>query len=109
MRLSPTQRRYVWLAGSFPARVVQQGRGVRRARGAKGQPVTLYALNIPDTLVIFGYCHPLYFMESLGLFRRLQDARQYTLTDVGEAEFRRLLAKGAGLELNRGIREVEAK
>lgn len=99
MNLTDMQKRYLWLAGSFPDRVLVQGRGKR-------SPKLLYAINIPDEIVVFGYSNPMMWLVQRGLFRKLQANNTYTLTDEGEAEFRRLLASGAGLRLNPMLRET---
>lgn len=99
VKLTAMQKRYIWLAGSFPELVVRQGRGYR-------SPQTLYAIDRDtEELVIFGSSNPLNFMEGR-LFQRTQAPGTYTLTDAGEDAFRRLVATGQGLELNRQIRKV---
>lgn len=86
--LTKMQRRYVWLAGSFPHLTVAQGRGRRTIR-------TLYGIDeSASELHLFGYGTPLFFLSNKGLFKKLQDWRLYALTDNGEAEFRKLLAGG---------------
>lgn len=102
MNLTDMQRRYVWLAGSFPDRVFVQGRGKR-------SPKLLYALNSPEEIVVFGYSNPMLWLVNRGLFRKLQAHNTYTLTDEGEAEFKRLHATGAGLRINASIRETQVK
>lgn len=90
MQLSDMQKKYIWLAGSFPNHLVEQGRGKRT-------PKLLYAIddNGPDNiLVIFGYSSPLKWLAHRGLFRSLQDPRYYTLTEAGQAAFERLLIPG---------------
>lgn len=99
--LSDMQKKYVWLAGSYPSRVLTQGRGRR-------SPRLLYALNLPDEIVVFGYSNPMIWLVNRGLFRKLQGHQMYTLTDEGEACFRRLLVSGAGMKINDGIEEVRA-
>lgn len=99
MNLTDMQKRYLWLAGSYPNRVLVQGRGRR-------SPRLLYALNIPEEVVVFGYSNPMMWLVQRGLFRALQAHNTYTLTEEGEAEFRRLLASGAGLRLNAQIKET---
>lgn len=87
--LTLMQKRYVWLAGSYPNHVVEQGQGKRSKD-------LYYALDEDeDRLVIFGYSYPLYFMEGK-LFRKLQDGRSWTLTEAGEQEFQKLLLEGFG-------------
>lgn len=100
--LSDMQKRYIWLAGSFPDRVLVQGRGKR-------SPRLLYALNIPEEIVVFGYSNPMLWLVNRGLFRRLQARNMYAMTDEGEAIFRKMHASGAGERINAGIREVQAK
>lgn len=101
-RLTATQARYVWLAGAYPDRVLVQGRGKR-------SPRLLYAINRPGEIVVFGYGNPMMWLVNRGLFRGLQARNTYTLTEKGEAEFRRLLSAGAGLKLNKEIRETTAQ
>lgn len=90
MTLTLMQKRYIWLAGSYPDRVVEQGQGKRSKE-------LYYALDDEDEgrLVIFGYSHPLYFMEGK-LFRKLQDGRSWALTEAGDKEFQKLLLEGFG-------------
>lgn len=97
-RLTAMQRRYVWLAGSFPSLILVQGQGKRTRR-------TLYRVREDEgELVVFGYSYPPYLMGSL--LRKLQAPHSYVLTEEGERLFREMLASGAGLEINRQIREV---
>jgi len=97
--LTKTQKRYIWLAGSFPKLVVVQGRGCRSAR-------LKYAVDEDgQRLVIFGYSNPLMWLEGRGLFRKLQSGA-FTLTDLGEAAFRKMLIRGDGAELNEQISEA---
>ncbi len=49
--LTDMQKRYLWLMGSFPDRIMVQGRGYRSEK-------TKYALNFEGELVIFGYSNP---------------------------------------------------
>ena len=100
MNLTDMQKRYVWLAGSFPDRTLVQGRGKR-------SPKLLYALNVPEEIVVFGYSNPMLWLVQRGLFRGLQARNNYTLTEAGEKVFRDLLASGAGLRLNAQIRETQ--
>lgn len=93
------QERYLWLAGSYPNLLLVQGRGKRSAR-------LLYAID-DDELIVFGYSSPGMFLVNRGLLRRGQMLGSYVLTDEGEAEFRRLVATGAGLRINPGLRKVE--
>lgn len=97
--LTDVQRAYIWLAGSHPHRIVRQGRGYR------GRPIK-YGFLGEEELVLFGYSTPLLWLENRRLFRKLQAPGSYSLTDEGEAAFRKLLASGAGLDLNRLVREV---
>lgn len=101
MNLTDMQKRYLWLAGSYPDRVFVQGRG-RRSRKL------LYALNIPDEIVVFGYSNPMIWLVRRGLFRALQAFNTYTLTVEGEAEFGRLLTMQSGLRLNEGLELTRA-
>ena len=82
------QKRYIWLAGSYPLLVVKQGRGYR------GLPL-LYGIS-EDELYLFGYSNPLYWLENRGLFKKLQDGESYALTEAGDREFGRLLLSGFG-------------
>lgn len=102
MKLTDRQKQYIWLMGSFPKYVAEQGRGYRTEK-------LLYGLDDDnERLYIFGYSTPFLWLTNRGLVRRLQnDTRGYVLTDEGEAQFTRLLAAGAGLEINRKIRQVE--
>lgn len=100
--LTDMQKRYLWLMGSFPDRIMVQGRGYRTER-------TRYAVNLEGELVIFGYSNPAMWLENRGLIRKMQAPNSYTLTEDGEHEFQEMLARGDGLTLNRQIREVEAK
>lgn len=103
MNLTDRQKQYIWIAGSFPDRIVEQGRGYRTKR-------LMYALNKDDdTVVIFGYGTPLYWLVNRGLFRKLQARNTFTLTEEGEAVFRKLLATQAGMRINPLIREVRVK
>jgi len=98
--LTDMQKRYIWLMGSFPGKVMVQGRGYRTAK-------TMWR-DDGEELVIFGYSNPPEWLERRGLIRSLQAPRTYTLTDAGEAEFKRMLARGDGLWINRQIREVHS-
>lgn len=99
--LTDMQKRYIWLAGSFPDLLVEQGQGRRR-------PPLWYALT-EDAVVIFGYSDPLYFLEHRGFFRRAQDRRFYILTEKGEDVFRKMLVVGDGAWPNKEVREVRLK
>lgn len=97
------QKRYIWLAGSFPSLIVIQGRGYRSQR-------TMYRLKHDDgELVIFGYSNPCFWLENRGIFRAGQAPHSYVLTDEGERLFRQLLASGAGMKINQQIREVNGR
>lgn len=98
--LTDMQKRYIWLAGSFPQRNVAQGRG-RRSKEL------LYALHGEDELVIFGYSNPPEWLAHRGLFRALQARNHYTLTDEGEKVFRELLVGQFGLRAN--VRETRVR
>lgn len=92
MNLSPMQKKYIWLAGSFPSRIVEQGRG-RRTRQL------LYALTDDgERLVLFGYSNPMEWLVHRGLFRHLQERHTYTLTGAGEAVFEQLKVNGVSSE-----------
>ncbi len=82
-KLTKMQQHYIWLAGSYPHLTVEQGRGYR------GWPLKFAVDEEDERLVLFGYSTPLYFMRGR-YFRQLQDNRQWTLTDAGEEEFKRL-------------------
>lgn len=102
MSLTPRQKQYIWLMGSFPFHVAIQGRGVRSQK-------LIYALK-EDELYIFGYSTPFLWLENRGLVRKLANhSRVYVLTENGEKEFRKLLVKGAGLDINRHIREGQLR
>lgn len=101
MSLTERQKQYIWLAGSYPDRILEQGRGIRGRRLA-------YALNLPDKIVVFGYGNPMIWLVNRGLFRKLQARNCYTLTDQGETVFQKLVLSQAGLRLNAGIRETQA-
>lgn len=103
MTLTDRQQQYIWLMGSYPSFTVEQGRGYRTKK-------MMYGFDHENkVLYIFGYSNPLYFLTNRGLTRQLQDMRRYTLTDTGEAEFRKLVLCQAGLRLNKAIIEVELK
>ena len=95
------QRAYVWLAGAHPDKICVQGRGHRTA-------ALHYGID-GDELVLFGYSNPLYWLEPRGIFRKLGNANAYVLTDAGEAEYRRLLLSGAGLEINPRVELVTVR
>lgn len=97
VQLTDMQKRYIWLMGSYPQHVVEQGRGYRTK-------ALMYGFR-DDTLFIFGYSMPLYFLEGRGLTRKLQDGRHHVLTDAGEAAFGELLTSGYGLVAN--VEEVQ--
>src|SRR6478736_9717116 len=99
MSLSPMQKKYIWLAGSFPARVVEQGRGKRTRK-------LLYALDGDDTLVIFGYSSPLKWLVLRDLFRELQEPGKYVLTGAGEQVFEQLRNPGM---ISTDFQEVQVK
>ena len=88
MTLTTMQKRYIWLAGSYPARTIEQGRGVRAGSRLK------YALDGDDNLVVFGYSNPMYFLQGRDLFRPLQERNKFTLTGAGEMIFEQLHAAG---------------
>ncbi|MFZ5705700.1 MAG: hypothetical protein ACOY5R_10580 [Pseudomonadota bacterium] len=96
--LTDRQKQYIWLLGSHPRKIAVQGRGYRAERllwGTSG-----------EELVLFGYSSPFLWLERRGLVRRLANADAYVLTEMGETVFRELLIAGAGLKINRQIREV---
>jgi hypothetical protein len=68
-----------------------------------------YILFKDDELVIFGYSHPFYWMEARGLVRKLQNANAYVLTDDGERAYQQMLVRGAGMTINRNIKEACVK
>ncbi|WP_226018669.1 hypothetical protein [Novosphingobium sp. FKTRR1] len=98
MNLSQRQREYIWLAGSYPDKIVVQGRGYRTA-------MLKYGVD-DDELVLFGYSTPLLWLQRRGLFRKLANANAYVLTEAGEEVFGTLLLSGAGAKLNEGLRQV---
>lgn len=98
-RLTLRQQQYLWLAGSYPDKIMVQGKGYRSEK-------LMYGIR-EDELIIFGYSDPLHWLCNRGLVRKMGNARAYVLTDAGEDAFRRLLIAGAGLKLNAGIREVQ--
>lgn len=100
MRLTDMQKRYVWLAGSYPALLLVQGRGYRT-------PQTMYRIDEEaGELTIFGYSNPCYFLEGRGIVRKGQAPHSYNLTEDGERLFQQLLVSGAGEAINRQIRQV---
>jgi hypothetical protein len=102
MQLTKTQKRYIWLAGSFPKLVVRQGRGYRR-------PYLMYGLDdAAEEMIIFGYGDPFHFLEVRGIFRKLQSGG-FVLTEEGEAAFRKMQLRGDGADLNQECREVRLK
>lgn len=100
-QLTPMQQRYIWIAGSFPALIVAQGRG-RRGDGRLRYAIDEEA----GRVVIFGYQDPIFYLINRGFFRRLQELNTYALTDEGNAAFRKMLLDGAGARLNKEIHEV---
>lgn len=100
--LTDMQKAYIWLAGSYPKRVVVQGNGKR-------SPKLLYALHGEDEIVLFGYSNPAEFLVHRDLFMRLQARHTYDLTDMGRRVFERLLAAGAGLKINARVKETKVK
>lgn len=103
MNLTPRQKQYIWIMGSFRSMVAVQGRGKRT-------PKLMYAVaDEEQTVYIFGYSDPLYSLKHRGLVRCLQDNKSYVLTEEGEAVFNRLVYTQAGLTLNREIKEVQLK
>jgi hypothetical protein len=102
-QLTKMQRRYIWLAGSFPSLVIVQGRGYRSRK-------TMYAINEDaGELIVFGYSNPLYFLEARGIFRKLQSPNAYTLTEKGDSLFGKMLIAGDGATLNDEVIEVRRK
>lgn len=100
VRLTDRQKQYIWLVGSFPYLIAQQGHGYRTAQ-------LLYAIDEEEQrLVIFGYSTPFLWLERRGLVRRINNADAYDLTDEGEQVFKLLVARQEGLSLNRQIRKV---
>ena len=101
--LSPMQRRYIWLAGSYPKFALVQGLGYRTQ-------YLKYTLNEDvGQVIVFGYQNPAYFLEGRGLLRKLQSRNHYTLTDEGESAFRGLLVAGAGIRINTEIELVRER
>lgn len=92
MSLSPMQKKYIWLAGSYPTRIAEQGRGRRT-------PKLRYALTDDgERLVLFGYSNPMEWLVHRGLFRPLQERHTYALTGAGEAVFEQLKVNGVSSE-----------
>lgn len=83
--MSPMQKRYIWLMGSYAHCQMFQGQG-KRSRKLK------YAVD-GDELIIFGYSMPPYFMLGRWL-KKGQAPNSYSLTDEGERAFNMLLSKG---------------
>lgn len=101
MKLTDRQQQYLWLVGSYADKIAVQGRGYRTQR-------LMYGIR-DDELVIFGYSSPFYFLEGRGLVRKLDNANAYVLTDDGERAYREMLVRGAGMKINRSIKEVQVK
>lgn len=81
------QKRYLWLAGSYPARILVQGQG-KRSRKLR------YELYGDDELVVFGYSNPPEWLVRRDLLRPLQARHSYALTGAGEMILEQLHAKG---------------
>lgn len=96
--LSPMQKRYIWLAGSFPGRMIVQGRGNRKGK-------LMYAVD-ERKLTLFGYGTPIFFLANRGLLRKIDEREGYELTPEGKAAFDKLLASQAGLKLNDEVERV---
>lgn len=97
-RLSDRQKQYIWLLGSFPDKIAVQGRGYRTSK-------LMWGIK-DDELVIFGYSDPFLWLKNRGLVRKLDNANAYVLTEAGERAFTDMHVRGAGLAINRQIREV---
>lgn len=101
MSLTPRQKQYIWIMGSYPERIAIQGRGYRTK-------VLGYGLVGEDELYIFGYGTPFLWLDNRGLTRPLANNRKArVLTDEGERVFQRLLLAGFGADAP--IREVTVK
>lgn len=100
--LTEVQKVYLWLAGSYPERVLVQGRGYR------GRPIK-YGLSGEDELVLFGYSDPAMWLSHRGLLRRLQAHNTYTLTEEGERAFAAMVLRGDGDDLKGVIQQVGVK
>lgn len=98
MSLTLMQKRYIWLAGSHPDKVVVQGRGKRSRK-------LLYGIE-GDELVLFGYSNPMTWLVARDLFRPLQASNAFTLSGAGEDIFLRLQLDGEGLKITEVIEEV---
>lgn len=92
MSLTKMQKRYIWLAGSYPTLAVVQGRGKRTAK--------LWYAVTDDELVLFGYSNPMLWLCQRDLFRPLQARNHFTLTGAGEMIFEQLKASGGMLNDN---------
>lgn len=101
MSLTRMQKRYLWLAGSHPKHVLAQGRGYRSIR-------TMYNVG-DDTVYVFGYGTPLFYLCIRGLFRQLQSGNQYVLTELGKKAYHRLLTNHEGFAINAGLWHVRLK
>lgn len=99
--LTEVQQCYVWLIGSYPNLVAKQGRGYR------GRPIR-YAVD-GETLYLFGYSNPIYWLLNRGLVRKMQDASLYELTDAGREVFQRLLVSGFGFKAAKLLRKAKLK
>lgn len=97
--LSDRQRQYIWLMGSYPDKIAEQGRGYR-TRELK------YGLD-GDTLVIFGYSTPFLWLQKRGTVRKLQNANAYVLTEVGKTVFRKMQLRGDGFDMRKMTQKVQ--
>jgi hypothetical protein len=86
VKLTAMQRRCIWVAGSHPDRKLLQGRGCR------GGPLR-WGLHGDDSVVVFGYGQPLFFLQGRGLLEKL-DWQSYRLTEAGRSAYDGLLAGG---------------
>ncbi len=100
--LTDMQKRYIWLAGSYPQSVIQQGHGVR------GLPL-YFAFDEDRTLFLFGYSNPLYWLENRGLFKKLQDEKSYALTEEGERVFASMVLSDWGARHSETFKEAKLK
>lgn len=101
MSLTLMQKRYIWLAGSHPDKIVVQGRGKRTQK-------LLYALD-GEELVLFGYSDPLQWLVERDLFSPLQAPNTFTLTGAGEDIFLRMQINGDAWTIRDQVEECRVK
>ena len=101
MSLTLMQKRYIWLAGSHPDKIVVQGRGKRTRK-------LLYAID-GEELVLFGYSNPMQWLVHRDLFRPLQAYSTFTLTGAGEDIFLRMQTNGDAWTIKDQVEECRVK